>query len=108
MKWNSRLSKRLGYDSAPRGSRTHSAFTLIELLVVIAIIAILAALLLPSLSRAKAQARSTVCKNHLHQVGLALAMYVEDNQRSYPFYRWAAGTALPGSVGPWGGRQLGR
>jgi prepilin-type N-terminal cleavage/methylation domain-containing protein/prepilin-type processing-associated H-X9-DG protein len=61
------------------------AFTLIELLVVIAIIAILAALLLPTLSRAKDEAHSTICKNRLHQMGLALQMYVEDNRRTYPF-----------------------
>ena len=60
-------------------------FTLIELLVVIAIIAILVALLLPVLTRAKVQANSTACKNHLHQMGLALKMYVEDNG-AYPFY----------------------
>ena len=99
MKWNSRLSKRLGCDSAPRGSRTHSAFTLIELLVVIAIIAILAALLLPALSRAKVQARSIACKNRLHQMGLALAMYVEDNRQSYPFWRWIPDVDVPGSFG---------
>jgi prepilin-type N-terminal cleavage/methylation domain-containing protein/prepilin-type processing-associated H-X9-DG protein len=61
------------------------AFTLIELLVVIAVIGILAALLLPALSRANTQARSTVCKNHLHQMGLALQMYVQDNQARYPY-----------------------
>ena len=59
-------------------------FTLIELLVVVALIAILAALLLPALSRAKAHTNSTACKNHLHQMGLALQMYITDNGHKYP------------------------
>jgi prepilin-type N-terminal cleavage/methylation domain-containing protein/prepilin-type processing-associated H-X9-DG protein len=59
-------------------------FTLIELLVVIAIIAILAALLLPALSRAKESGKRTVCINHLKQLTLATTMYVMDNEGYYP------------------------
>lgn len=62
----------------------HAGFTLIELLAVIGIIAILAALLLPALNRAKAQAQSAKCKSILHQLSLALNMYLTDNNSKYP------------------------
>ena len=77
-----------------------SAFTLIELLVVIAIIALLAALLLPVLTQTKEGGRATACVSNLHQIGIALQIYVDGNNNHLPVMRDRAAppatNSLPG------------
>ncbi len=73
-------------DHAPR--TTHqSAFTLVELLVVLAVIGILLGLLLPVLSKAKEAGRATACLSNLRQIGIALQLYVQDNNNHLPLMR---------------------
>ena len=82
------------------------SFTLIELLVVIAILAILAAMLLPALSRAREAARDVVCKSNLRQLSVAMVLYLEDNERWYPLLVcWRDGLTWEGRMKPYLGEM---
>src|SRR4051812_37774688 len=87
-----------------RRETVRPGFTLIELLVVIGIIGVLIAILLPSLGRAREQARATTCASQLRQLGLGLMIYAQNNQGWLPSWSgWheleADGTTIPKSPG---------
>src|SRR5277367_3834619 len=75
-------------------------FTLVELLVVLAVIAILAGLLLPALVGAKEGGKSAACLNNLHQMGIALQLYVQENQNLLPVMENVGTNGPPPTNGP--------
>ena len=72
-----------------------AGFTLIEILIVISIVAILAAILFAAFSRARGIARTTVCQNNLHQIGVAMNLYVQEHDGHYPGASGWADVLLP-------------
>src|SRR5262245_23202311 len=87
-------SMTIGLKYRRGNARSVSGFTLLELLVVIVVIAIMAALLLPALTKTKEQARGTACRSNMKQLALAFLMYSEDNNETLPWPGGAAGRSV--------------
>jgi len=86
------------YSTLLRVGVKRRALTLVELLVVIAVIAILTALLLPALTKSKAQANRALCASNLRQWGIAVTAYAGDNHNSFPDNRDGAGLSWCGNT----------
>jgi prepilin-type N-terminal cleavage/methylation domain-containing protein/prepilin-type processing-associated H-X9-DG protein len=105
MNYRMKLSVDRNLRGAKPSQSSRGGFTLIELLVVIAIIAILAAMLLPALSRAKAKAQQITCVNDGKQIAIAFQMYANDTSEFFP-PNPDDGTTMPGYI--WCAGQAGR
>ena len=89
-------------------NRRKAAFTLIELLVVIAIVAMLVAILMPSLAAARNQAKASVCLSNLKRLGTGMVLYMNSNRDQFPPFRLKTARPLPNAdvyVNAWGRKQ---
>jgi prepilin-type N-terminal cleavage/methylation domain-containing protein len=82
-------------------ARLSGAFTLIELLVVIAVLAVLASILLPALSQAREEGRTTICRSNLRSLSTAVYTYAESNDGWFPQWGYAHGGGAAGAAWSW-------